>query len=68
MDRAAGDVEADGATRLAGSLKVKEIYRQPGYPVVRLINSSKRMLDVAELVRAGLIEIAGKPPVFLLRV
>ena len=50
---AGADEGANGATRLAGSLNVKEIYRQPGYPVVRLIASSKRVFDVAELHAGG---------------
>jgi len=59
---------ANGTTRLAGSLNVKEIYRASGYPDVKLIEAGGRVFDVAELRDTGLVGTISKPPVFLLRV
>ena len=56
------DTGANGATRLAGSLNVKECYQEAGYPVVRLDAARGRVVDVAELRDIGMIASSGKPP------
>lgn len=55
------DVGANGATRLAGSLNIKEIYCD-GYPTVRLKRLSGRVLALAELRAVGLVGAEDNPP------